>query len=445
MVGGAVVLVLLIVAIALALVALPKWIVSSKEFARPTIESSSRIQRQNEVRSTAIQAIAGIVLAVGAVYTARSFRLSRESQLTERLRSAVSQLHTGSVAAVGGVVALERLAGDSPRDGHAILGLLATYVRMESLSSVRLPPPGSTRPKLAATMQEALDAIARTYPRQAQKRTLDLSDSALAGADLSEMFLPDVYLRGSNLASARLAKLVAPNAHFNGADLSSVDAIDAQLRGATLNDTTLTEAIFAGSDLSDAKLRRAKLDKATFITAQLSRADLSRATGERALLARASLDSAMLAAAVLPGAIMDEANLVDAVLYGAQLLNASMQQANLTGADLRDSDLRGADLREARCAGASFEGADLRGAKLEGATLEGADLTGVKRAPGDPPLPTGVPAPGPTAALPAPPESEPRTRGPLGRLLGRLGIPQSNPSESYVRTVRRALRDRRMH
>jgi uncharacterized protein YjbI with pentapeptide repeats len=440
MLGGAAALVLLIVAVVLALTALPKWIAPDKEFARPrTSESSSRIERQNEVRSTAIQAIAGIVLAIGAVYTARSFRLSREAQLTEGLRSAVSQLHTGNVAAVGGVVALERLASDSPRDGHAILGLLATYIRMASPSSVRPPPPGSTRPKLAATMQEALDAIARTYPRQPQKRTLDLSDSALAGADLRGMFLPDVYLDGCDLASARLAGLIAPNAHLIGANLSSVDAIDARLRGATLNGATLTEAILAGSDLSDAKLRRAKLDKATFISAQLSRADFSRATGGRTLLARAGLSSAMLAAAELPGAIMDEADLVEAVLYRAQLPDASMQQANLTGADLRESDLKGADLRKARCAGASFNGADLRGAKLDGAVLEGTDLTDVKRDPHDPPLPIAGFAAAPQTPRPTSMAIKTHSRGPFGRLLGRLSVPQADPSEAYVQTLRRAL------
>jgi uncharacterized protein YjbI with pentapeptide repeats len=441
--GGIALLAAFIAAFVLAFTVLPARVIPNNEFAYPHgSDASDRIQRQNELRTTAVQALAGLILVVGAIYTARSFRLSREGQLTDRLHSAVTQLHTGNVAAVGGILALERLAGDSARDRRSILELLATYVRIEARPSVHPPAAAtaSTRSAPSSPLQAALSAIARTYSQQERIGILDLSESSLAGADFRDMHLPDVYLEAADLAGARLAGFSAPNADFSRASLIGVDATDARLRGASFIRADLTDAILAGGDMRDTQLRRAQLDRTNFLTATLSRADLSRARGRQTLLARASLDSAMLAAVDLPGSILSEANLTDAILYRSQLPGSILQRANLTGADLREANLAGADLREAQCAGASFRGADLSGAQLEGANLTDTDMRDVRRAPTDPPLPTSV-----ASALVAqqPVDLLARSGGPLSAMLGRVGIPRSRPDESYLTTLRQALRARR--
>lgn len=59
------------------------------------------------------QALGGLAVLGGLLYTARIFRLSREGQLTERYTKAIEQLGSGTLdVRLGAIYALERLAHD---------------------------------------------------------------------------------------------------------------------------------------------------------------------------------------------------------------------------------------------------------------------------------------------------------------------------------------------
>src|SRR6266545_354242 len=54
--------------------------------------AKERLALRNDVRTTGVQLLGGAVLALGALLTARTIRLNREGQITERFTRAIDQL-----------------------------------------------------------------------------------------------------------------------------------------------------------------------------------------------------------------------------------------------------------------------------------------------------------------------------------------------------------------
>src|SRR5512144_2911676 len=82
------------------------------------------------ITSVALQALGGLALLGGLFFTSRTFRLTREGQLTERYTKAVEQLgHDKLDVRLGGIYALERLMVDSKRDHPTIVEVLAAFLR----------------------------------------------------------------------------------------------------------------------------------------------------------------------------------------------------------------------------------------------------------------------------------------------------------------------------
>jgi hypothetical protein len=109
-----------------ALLAVVIW-VPKVSFIQPggLTKATDRAKAESDLRGHLLQALAGLVLAVGAFYTGRTFAqnrkeqdrnyaLAREGQHTERFTRAVSQLADEKLdVRLGGIYALERIARDS--------------------------------------------------------------------------------------------------------------------------------------------------------------------------------------------------------------------------------------------------------------------------------------------------------------------------------------------
>ncbi len=68
---------------------------------------------------------AGLFAAAALVYTARTFGLSRQGQVTDRYTKAIEQLGSDKPdVRIGGIYALERVARDSARDHPTVLEVL---------------------------------------------------------------------------------------------------------------------------------------------------------------------------------------------------------------------------------------------------------------------------------------------------------------------------------
>ena len=308
---------------------------------------------------------AGLLAAGALLFTARTFTLSREGQVTDRYTKAIEQLGSKELdVRIGGIYALERVARDSARDHPTVMEVLTAFIREHLHDQWPLPESGVAEPERPTRpdVQAAVTVIGR---RDAKRdiQSIDLIRAVLRGAHL-----PGAYLDGAKLRDADLAGADLTDANLDGAYLDGADLTRAVLRGAHL-----PGAYLDGADLTRAVLRGAHLPGAYLDGANLTRADLTRAVLVGAHLTRADLTDANL-----DGAYLEVADLARAVLRGAYLAGANLAGANLTRADLARAVLRGAYLA----------GADLAGADLAGANLEVADLTGA-RWPKDAPVPQG--------------------------------------------------------
>jgi hypothetical protein len=224
---------------------LPAWLTRHPSHGMTAAE---RLKAINDVRTTLVQALAGLALLGGLFFTARTFRLGAKNfdlavqeQLTDRYTKAVEQLGSDKLdVRLGGIYALERLMVDSPRDHPTIVEVLAAFLREHASA-----PPSEVAGKaprseiMPADTDAAARVIARRPPGRRERGPLDLHGC---------------YLCGSRLAGANLA-----GANFTGANLTEADLTSANLEGAYLLGANLEAAYLAGANLTGANLGRANL------------------------------------------------------------------------------------------------------------------------------------------------------------------------------------------
>ena len=159
-----------------------------------------------------MQALLGVTLVVGAVYTARTFRITKETHLTERLTAAVGQLDSENPdVTTGAILALDRLGADSERDRPVVLELPAGYIQTHAPLPEARPEPlpeGAPAPTLRNDIQAALSAVSRQLvaSKGQPTRTVNLSRTQLRGAQLTRADLAKVQLGGCDLTQAELAE-----------------------------------------------------------------------------------------------------------------------------------------------------------------------------------------------------------------------------------------------
>jgi hypothetical protein len=163
---------------------------------------------------------------------------------------------------LGGLYALERVAGDSPGAQPTVVEVLSAFVRGRSADPAPRPdlPAGEagSRPRPGrrdADVRAAVQVLGR-LPRLDGVRRADLYGATLAGRaslaelDLTGADLTDVWLGGADLSHARLAGATLTGAVLgNQADLTFADLRLATLTGAELGRTDLNGARLGGADV----------------------------------------------------------------------------------------------------------------------------------------------------------------------------------------------------
>ncbi|HWM64883.1 MAG TPA: pentapeptide repeat-containing protein [Solirubrobacterales bacterium] len=261
-------LAVLMLAALLALI-VPTWVIPGDD-----LSANQRLERESELRGTLLQAVAGLVVAVGAMFAAWNVILNREAtrlaergQVTERFTKAVEQLADQRIAIrLGGIYALRRLAADSSDDATTVTEVLSAFVRANADAR---EPDGGGVDALGDDLLAALSVLA--VNRENTEARPDLCEIDLSGRDLSNFDLAHFDLGRANLRSSTLI----------GADLEGADLSLADLRGADLSGASLALANLREADLTDANLTQASLDGATMGKARmagtrLGRTDLSR-------------------------------------------------------------------------------------------------------------------------------------------------------------------------
>lgn len=294
-------------------------VVVDHDLAGARIAAQDRLKAVNDVRTTLLQVVGGIVVLFGAYATWRQVRVSqdglratREGYVTDRFSRAVDQLGSEKLdVRIGGLHALWRIAEQSDRDREAIISIQAAYLRThlswppagpESLAadaSVNDVAPLETR---AADAQVALTALGVLCERREQS-WVNLSVTDLRRADCDGLWFPEVNfdracmeaagLYHANLTQASLVSVNLRHADLTTAILRRARCILADLRGAKLVQTDVCDADFTDTDLGEANLRKADARGTVFRRTDLRMADL-RGTD----LSTADLDEASLTGAI---------------------------------------------------------------------------------------------------------------------------------------------------
>ncbi len=367
----------------LALLVLPLVIacafVIPQRLVPDTVEPNDRPGLENDIRTTLLQGVVGLLVVSGGLIAWRQLLVSREGQISERWTRAVDQLGKPEIEIqLGGIHALERIIKDSLDYRPQAVELLATYIRLRSQSrpgSLKSGPP-------SADVKAAISVLARREILSNKAEVI-----ALSQADLHLLILPRADLRHTDFQMANLER-----AWLWAANLEGVIFNDARLEGITLRYATLISAHFERANLRNAKLRGAKLRGANLRNADLQGAELLGADLRGADLQGAKLLGSDLRGAKLTRAQLDNANLEGARLEGARLSSANLQRArlygarpgretrrtrrtSLFGANLNGADLRGTNLQEVLLVGVDFSGANLEGASLQNTWLWWTNLT----------------------------------------------------------------------
>jgi hypothetical protein len=285
----------------------PKWQVKQVN----GLNRKERFDRENEARKTLATILGGIVLLAGGFFTWRNIILAQtalvvaqEGQITDRFTKAVEQLGAADSSGkkkleirLGGVYALERIAGDSERDHWPIIDVLCTYIRENapvSQQSAAQPQQPPTPPYASDEIQAIITVLGRRdhrYEPVARRLNLrdsnlrkvrlvgnyslvdfigaDLSASDASGANLSGANLNTTQLVGTQLLYSDLTMASFNNAHLTGADLTGADLSGAYLLAADLSGTDLTAVKLNGAHLRGADLSKVvNLNQAQIDTAE---------------------------------------------------------------------------------------------------------------------------------------------------------------------------------
>lgn len=286
---------------------------------RGGLSASEQIAAENSARTTLIQAFGGLFLLIGASFTLKQLRISRDqlqvasaqqalsadlgratleasrrAQTDEAWTRAVDQIGATSLTTrLGGIASMERLATTDDHLKSVVMEILSAYVRDatgRSASTTTLGPKsrgwwGEPAQRPSVDVQLALHVLGRlrqTKPGLEQlleitdRRLLDFESANLRGANLTLGRYEGAQFHRADLDEANLS-----GGHFEGAVFYKASAARANFAGdftaAFFAACDLAGADFSGSTLVGASFEHAKLPAARFDNADLRGADLSSA------------------------------------------------------------------------------------------------------------------------------------------------------------------------
>ncbi|HEX8645487.1 MAG TPA: pentapeptide repeat-containing protein [Thermoleophilaceae bacterium] len=204
------------------------------------LDAKERRDARQGIRTVSLGLLAGTFTAVTAVLAARTYRLNRVGQRTDRLTKAIEQLgHDADAVRLGGIYALERVARESKEDHHHVVEVLITYLRDHA------PKSGAaelrdTAPQPTPGVRAVLKVLGRRtlVYEQDVKPHLNLSSLHLMGADLQGADLSGSDLRGTDLTDANLTDAKLDGAVYDR-HTRWPDDVDRVARGARTEDAPL--------------------------------------------------------------------------------------------------------------------------------------------------------------------------------------------------------------
>jgi hypothetical protein len=302
------------------------------------LTGEARLRAENDLRSTLVTLLGGVIVAIGAVVGILNFRetsrqnraildVQRRGQMADRFTRAIEQLGQSSPekldVRIGAAYALEQIALDSTDLNWPVIEVLAAYLREHTRRQV--PHEASNELSGFAPAPADIQAIATVIGRRRWVNDQPTRRLNLVGARLEGVNLSGAYLAGADLRNAHLER-----ANLSGANLDGANAIGAWFTGADLSGGHLEAVQFRDTSL----LQRAEYSEEAERAANRYVAQLGDASLCSAQLGGADLHGAQLAGADLTGAWLDGADLSDACLERAHMYLTRLEDANLERANL---------------------------------------------------------------------------------------------------------------
>jgi Pentapeptide repeats (8 copies) len=211
-----------------------------------------RLNAENDVRSTLLQALGGLLalggVAAGAAMTLRQIRVSREGHTIELFTKAIDQLSSDDISVRhGGVYALDFLAELDHRYAGKIHALLTAFIRQHAPW-----PPARPDAEIDAERARFHGGIADDVGGAISALRGGSMITEGAWSELENVDLRDAQLDGYNV----------PRTCFVGSNLAGARLVDADLRNASMSNTVLRSANLAGANLCGADLSAADLEGA---------------------------------------------------------------------------------------------------------------------------------------------------------------------------------------
>ncbi|MFJ8825606.1 pentapeptide repeat-containing protein [Streptomyces sp. NPDC102467] len=229
------------------------------------------------LRTAIVACTAALGAGLALLYTARTYRLTRRGQITDRFTKALERLGSEQqYVRIGGILAMEQILQDAPEQAATDAATVLRHFvrdRVPRAAPTSTGPDGSGLPQeLAADVQTALTFLTRAdlRPHVSIREGLALSDLHLAGALLSHADLTEAFLKGATLTGAYLGEATLARAYLRETRLAGADLTGANLRGATLAGADLTGADLTGADLTGTDLRGANLSDVRGFTQPLA-------------------------------------------------------------------------------------------------------------------------------------------------------------------------------
>ncbi|PZV04646.1 MAG: hypothetical protein DCF22_25290, partial [Leptolyngbya sp.] len=251
-----------------------------------------RIVAENNIRTSMIQGIAGLFVAITAyvawrnlketqrniALTQRNVEATEAKQVAERFSKAVELLANESIyAQLGGIYALEKIAQSEDDYYWQVMETLTAYVREKS-PAPKEPTDPDDIPPLETDIQAVMTVISRrkySYGALAEPYRLDLKKVDLRGlklpkkanlsgiqffsSNLQGVWLGEVNLEQTRFHEAKLQKAWLRESQFCGSEFIEANLCQANLVGAKLTNTDFGGANLSKVDLLDAQLQDSKL------------------------------------------------------------------------------------------------------------------------------------------------------------------------------------------
>ncbi|MEM9436102.1 MAG: pentapeptide repeat-containing protein [Pseudomonadota bacterium] len=171
---------------------------------------------------------------------------------------------------VGAVLALERIAKDSPDDHIQIMEILCAYIR-ENACIVNIGSEGKENWEQRVDTQTAVTVIGRRHPAAIEREKNRVPQFRV---DLSNANLQRANMYGGNFAYGNFENAKLVRANFEAADLTMADLRDANLELSYFWEANLSKATFLGANLCGANFGYATVREADFRDCPMTRARL---------------------------------------------------------------------------------------------------------------------------------------------------------------------------